>query len=342
MQKLLYAVVALIVLLIVVGLALPRTHSVQVSTEIDAHPATVFALLNDFRRHALWWTLQETDPDARIGYSGSERGVGATVTWNGALAGSGAQTIVESEPYTRVSLLLNPGEPGETRSQFDLSRGAGTTLVTQHFETDYGMNIVGRYFAGLLGSVIARDLASSLLNLKALAESLPTADFSELKIEHVDVLAREIAYLAVTARREPAALADAMSDAYFQVLKFIDAQKLSVAGAPLSILATFGGATLVFDAAIPVTGTTESTPGNGPTVKLRVMAAGPAIRVEHRGSYRTLATTHRKIAAYLAATGIERNGSAWESYESDAAKVAEDDLLTYVYYPIKPSRAPVR
>ena len=42
-----------------------------------------------------------------------------------------------------------------------------------------------------------------------------------------------------------------------------------------------------------------------------------------------------KIAAYLAALGIKRNGDAWESYVSDPTKVAEADLLTYVYYPIR-------
>ena len=46
-------------------------------------------------------------------------------------------------------------------------------------------------------------------------------------------------------------------------------------------------------------------------------------------------TTHRKVAAYLAAHGIERNGDSWESYVSDPAKVAENELLTYVYYPIR-------
>jgi hypothetical protein len=47
-QKLLYGVGAFIALLIVIGFALPRTHRTEASIEIDAHPATVFALLNDF------------------------------------------------------------------------------------------------------------------------------------------------------------------------------------------------------------------------------------------------------------------------------------------------------
>ena len=45
--------------------------------------------------------------------------------------------------------------------------------------------------------------------------------------------------------------------------------------------------------------------------------------------------THRKISAYLAAHGIERNGAAWESYVSDPGDVPEEQLITYVYYPIR-------
>ena len=80
MQKILYGVGALILLLILLGFALPRSHSVEVVQEIDAHPATIFALVNDFRRFSLWAPLTETDPNVRILYSGNPRGTGATMT----------------------------------------------------------------------------------------------------------------------------------------------------------------------------------------------------------------------------------------------------------------------
>lgn len=335
-QKLLYGVAATIALLIIIGIALPRTHHVEVSIEIDAHPATVFALLNDFRRYALWSPLVDTDPNVRILYSGNNRGVGATMTWDGTIVGSGTQTIVESEPFEHVGILMSPGEPGEARSRFDLVPGTGTTIVTWGFDADYGMNLVGRYFASMLGGVVARDYQSGLANLKELAESLPKADFSDIEIEHRVVEASVIAYLSTTSRPDPGAMSDAMSQAYFQILNFIDAQGLDVAGAPLSILRRFSGAELVFDAAIPVSGVTEVTPRDGAPVKLGRTFEGAVIRVKHVGSYRTLSATHRKISAYLAAHGIERNGAAWESYVSDPSNVPEKDLLTYVYYPIKP------
>ena len=335
MQKVLYGILASLVLIILIGFALPRSHSVEVSTEIDAHAATAFALVNDFRRFALWAPWADTDPNARFIYSGNSRGEGATVTWDGAIIGSGTQSITESRPYEYVGIVMNPGEAGEARSWFRLAPGTGTTIIHWGVEADYGMNIVGRYFGSMLGSVVARDYQSGLDNLKELAETLPSADFSDVEIEHIVVEPVEIAYLQTTSRPEPTAISEAMGQAYFEILTFIDEHGLQEAGAPLSITRAFSGSELVFDSAIPVRGVTDATPRDSSTVKLGMTYGGPVIRVRHIGSYRDLSATHRKIAAYLAALGIERNGAAWESYVSDPGKIAEKDLLTYVYYPIK-------
>ncbi len=335
MQKLIYGIGAFLALLIIIGFALPRTHQIEVNTEIDAHPATVFALVNDFRRFALWAPWADTDPNARFLYSGANRGEGAIVTWDGAIIGSGNQIITESRPYDYVGITINQGESGEARSWFRLTPGVGTTIITWGFEADYGMNIVGRYFASMLGGVVARDYQDGLAALEELAESLPGTDFSDVEIEHIVVEASDIALLSTTSRPEPAAISEALGTAYFQILTFIDDNDLSDAGAPLSITRSFSGSELSFDAAIPVRGLTDDTPRDGAGVTIGQTYAGPVIRVRHTGSYRQLTATHRKISAYLAALGIERNGAAWESYVSDPGKVAEADLLTYVYYPIR-------
>jgi len=334
-QKVLYGVLGSLILLVLIGFALPREHRIEVHQEIDAHPATVFALVNDFRRYTLWAPWADTDPNARFIYSGNSRGVGATVTWDGRILGTGTQTINESRPFEYVGIIMSPGEPGEAKSWFRLEPGVGTTIVHWGFEADYGMNIVGRYFASMLGSVVARDYEAGLTNLKELAESLPRADFSDIEIEHLVVEPMDIAYLPTTSRPEPAAISEAMGKAYFRILNFIDDHGLKDAGAPLSITRTFSGSTLIFDAAIPVRGVNDDTPRNDAGVRLGATYGGAVIRVRHVGSYRNLSATHRKIAAYLAALGIERNGDPWESYVSDPGNVPEQDLLTYVYYPIK-------
>ncbi len=334
MQKVLYGIAGLIVLLILVGLALPRHARVDVEKQIDVHPATVFALVNDFHRFSLWSPWVDSDPNARIVYSGPTRGVGATMTWDGAIIGTGTQVVTDSRPFEHVGMTLNPGEPGEARSWFDISGADGTSTVTWSFETDYGYNVVGRYFALILTGVVRRDYNLGLASLKDLAETMPRADFSDIEIEQIAVEATEIAYLPTMSVPEPAAISAAMGDAYFEILSFIDQHGLAEAGAPMSITRSFSGSELLFDAAIPVRGVSESTPRDGVTVRIGQTYAGNVIRVRHIGSYRTLGTSHRKIAAYLAALGIKRAGDAWESYVSDPTKVPESELLTYVYYPI--------
>ena len=187
MQKLIIGVGVLVVILLVAGLLLPAKSSFIVTTEIDAPRATVFALVNSVRRRELWSPVSATDPNARVTYSGPPRGPGATVAWEGAIIGSGTETIKESIPYERVASLINPGEPGEAHSWFMLTGETGRPTVQRGFEHPYGLNIVGRYFGLFVTGIIRRDYQNGLDNLKQVAESLPADDFSDLVIESMRV-----------------------------------------------------------------------------------------------------------------------------------------------------------
>ncbi|NIV18776.1 MAG: hypothetical protein GWN47_10335, partial [Woeseiaceae bacterium] len=259
----------------------------------------------------------------------------ATVTWDGHIIGQGRQTIIESTPWEHIAIQFEFTDQAPAMSTFTLSPADDRTRVVWRLEIDHGFNLGGRYLGLLQDSIIGPEQVMGLERLKELAESLPRADFSDIEIEQIVVESSTIAYLRTTSIPEAAAISEAMGDAYFAVLRFIDEQGLDDAGAPLSITRTFSGSELVFDAAIPVRGLTSSTPRSGETVKIGRTYEGPVIRVKHIGSYRTLGRTHDKIAAYLAALGIERNGDAWESYISDPTRTDESDLLTYVYYPIR-------
>ncbi len=335
MRILVFGVLAAIALLVGIGFAVPPSHRVVVSAEIDAPAATVFAQLNDFRRYSLWAIRLESDANARVTFYGNKTGAGAAMSWDGPIIGSGTMTILNSVPHERVDMRINAGEPGEASATFQLAPGVGTTILNWSFEVDYGMNIVGRYFAGLLGRVIARDNQRSLQSLAELAENLPPDDFGDLDVEHIEVPAEQIAYLRVTSSPQPGAIAETMRKAYLDILTFIDREGLREAGPPLAITRSYSGSTLTFDAGIPVLGVDASTTREGSEVQIAPTYSGSAIRVRHVGSYESLAATHRKINAYLTAHGIERNGAFWESYTSDPSLVPEPELQTLVYYPVK-------
>ncbi len=333
-KKFSYAVVGLLVLFFVCGMFLPATARVTRTIEIDAPPANVFALVNDFNRMRQWMPWMSTDPNALYTISGAKRGVGASLEWDGPVVGTGHQSIVESEAFNTVVNTLDLGDGAATRSIFELTRSATGTHTIWTFETGFGFNIAGRYFGLLLDGIVGTEYEQGLISLKQMAERLPPADYSDIEIEHATVEAIDIAYLPAQALPDAASISSALGSAYFEILNFVDKHNLQNAGSPLSIGSSFDGSNLMFDAAIPVRLVTANTPRNASGVQIGHTYAGDAIRVTHVGSYRTLGRTHDKISAYIAAIGLERNGPAWEVYVSDPTRVAEEALQTYVYYPI--------
>jgi len=333
LNKFVYTFGAVVAALALIALFLPSQTNVERVITIDASRATVFALLNDFHQVNKWSNFLEDDPNARMDYYGPRRGVGATFAWDGNIIGRGNQTISESIPFERVVMTLEFDDRGLATSVFDLSETDEGTILALTFNMDIGFDLVARYIGLIVGSVVGENYDEGLASLKSMAEGLPRADFSDVEIEHIVVEAMDIAYQPTSSAPEATAISDAMGKAYFNILGFIDENGLQEAGAPISISRAFSGSEIRFDAAIPIRGNTGE-PRSGGTVKIGRTYEGPVIRVKHIGSYRALGRTHDKIAAYLAALGIERYGDAWESYVGDPTRTEEAELLTFVYYPI--------
>ena len=333
-NKFVYSIGALILLFFAIGLFLPSRAIVERGVTIDASPATVFALLNDFHQVNKWSHWLDDDPNARLDYFGPRRGVGAIFAWDGNIIGKGRQTISESVPFERIVYDLNFDDQDSATNVYTLSESDEGTMIAWTFDMDFGFNLVDRYVGLIISGVIDENIEKGLASLKTLSEGLPKADFSDTEIEHIVVEATDIAFQTTSSVPEASAISDAMGKAYFNILGFIDENDLQEAGAPISISRAFSGSEILFDAAIPVRGLQGSEPRGSSSVKLGKTYEGPVIRAKHIGSYRSLGQTHDKIAAYLAALGIERNGDAWESYVSDPTKTQGEELLTFIYYPI--------
>lgn len=326
--------IGLVLLIVIIGLLLPARAVVERDAVVDANNATVFALLNDPRQLEKWAPKAADDPNSRVIFSGPRRGVDASVRWDGQIAGRGTETITESVLDERVASTKILEDGTRIDSLIDLSSVDDGTHVQWSIRREYGLNIPTRYFGLFFEKSAGLKLEQDLARLNELATALPRADFSDLEVEQIAVDAVDIAYRRMTSVPIAASISEAMGDAYFEILNFIDEHGLQEAGAPLSITRAFSGSNLVFDAAIPVHGVNSANGQVAGPVKIGETYAGEVIRVKHLGPYVTLGQTHDKISAYLAALGIKRNGDAWESYASDPSRTSASDLLTYVYYPI--------
>lgn len=332
-RKIAWAAGLLVLGILIVGVFLPSGATVQREALIDAPAATVYVLARQPNRIREWspWI----GPAADIGIEEDADGGAEAIRWQAGRLGDGKLSFVDTVPYERIVTDIEGADGRVLRSTLVLAGTAGGTRVEWTLAARFGANLAARY-AGLgFESGAGETLERALVELSTLAESLPRADWSEIGIERLVVEPVDIAYLTATSLPNAGAISEAMGEAYFEILGFMDRHGLEEAGPPLSISRRFSGAELVFDAAIPVRGVTPETPAAEGGIRLGQTWGGPVVRGRHVGSYGNLADTHEKIAAYLAVHGISRAGDAWEAYVTDPTRVPEARLMTEVYYPIE-------
>ncbi len=143
------------------------------STKVDAPPARVHALVNDFHQWTVWSPWEGVDPAMRRTYSGPDAGVGARYAWAGnRKAGAGSMTITSSAPE-RIGVELAFTKPWKTTNQVDF------LIVPAGSATDVTWRMTGEQkgLAALFGKIypmdklVGGDFERGLAQLKAAAEA---------------------------------------------------------------------------------------------------------------------------------------------------------------------------
>jgi effector-binding domain-containing protein len=339
-KKFLYAIVIIVLIFCSVGVFLPREVHIERNIQIDRPAAMIFVLLNGYSSFNTWSPWVERDPSASYVISGPASGVGARMTWSGdpRLTGSGQQEIIESTAPSLVRIRFQFENQGEAVMQYRLSELDDTTEVKWTFDTDVtkGQGLFGgimaRYFGLFFDRWLGSDYELGLANLKRLAESLPSADFSEMEVEIFDVEPRNILYVESVSSQAPGDIASSLADAYLELTTFITQHNLQMSAQPMAISRAWNESGYSFDAAIPVHSIDVLPEGN---VKIGTSPSGRVLRVIHRGAYDQMMPTYEKISAYMGAHGLEDAGVSWEQYISDPGNTPTEDLVTHIYFLLK-------
>ena len=337
LKRILIGLVAIFVILLVIGFLLPRTRHTERSVVIDAPACVVFSQVNGFKNFNDWSPWVAVMPDATYTFEGPDFGVGAKISWEVAEPESevGSQTIVASTPYERVDVELDLGPQGEAQSAFLLRDEDGGTRLTWTFDTDFGLDIPGRYWGIFLDRQLGPLYAQGLANLKRVAETLPKVDWSDIEIGLTTVPSTTIAYATGSSSNDPTEISASLAAAYGQVLGFVSTNGLQLAGQPLAITNYWDDRGFGFDAGIPVSGTPGRGAGPDSAVRMGETYGGRVVRAVHVGPYTELEKTYQKVEAFAAAHNVEANGRPWDVFVSDPGSVAEEELITEIYYPVK-------
>jgi hypothetical protein len=144
------------------------------STTIQADPARVHGLIDDFHRWTAWSPWEELDPDLQRTYTGPDSGVGAHYAWKGnRKAGEGSMEITGSAP-DRIEIELAFLKPMRNTQlvEFVLTPTNGGTDVTWRMNGQHeglAMNLLSKVVS--MDRLVGKDFEKGLARLKAAAEA---------------------------------------------------------------------------------------------------------------------------------------------------------------------------
>ena len=148
-------------------------YEVVRSATVDADPARVHDLVDDFHQWVAWSPWEGLDPALERTYTGPDRGVGAHYSWQGnRKAGQGTMEITGSTPE-QIDVALRFMRPFASTSAVTFEivpAGPDRTEVTWRMRGEQ----TGLW--GVLGKVvpmdrlIGKDFEKGLARLKAVAE----------------------------------------------------------------------------------------------------------------------------------------------------------------------------
>ena len=248
------------VLFIVVGFLLPSQRHVEHSVETNRNMSIVFDTISSFNRFTDWNVLPLRDPNMDIRISDPASGVGARLDYTSEEEGlgQGSWEIVDVVPGKSVSFAITDEERGQNkRTTYTLTptgRNNRNVRITQTYDVDYGMNLLGRYSGMYVSSGVGEAMKMSLQRLANMLAAVPNYDYNEFEVAPTVVDRPAVNLLVVTAavERNNDVVQRTMKN-NLQWIERVMKENNLVADGPLRIITNeFGAENYSFDVAQPV------------------------------------------------------------------------------------------
>lgn len=171
-KKILIGIAAIIVLVLVVALFMPREYSISRSVVINKPKAEVFDFVKHIKNQDSYSVWNMADPNKKQTFTGEDGTVGFKNYWNGNDdVGEGEQEITAIKEGERLDVDIRFKRPFESNMKAYTTTetvDANSTRVTNvcYGESGWPGNIMNPMMDGMIG----KDLQQNLDNMKALLE----------------------------------------------------------------------------------------------------------------------------------------------------------------------------
>ena len=254
-----------VALFLIIGFMLPSSRHFETSVETNRKMTIVYDTLNSVRRFDDWNPVVLRDPGMERKLAGPDQGVGARFEYSSDEkgVGDGSWEIVDSKEDQSVTYAIESDLRGENkRSTFILEptgRNDRNVKITQTYDVDYGMNLLGRYAGMYVGSNFGGDMKVSLSRLSNMLAAVPNFDYAELSKDDPTMApqmgerpAQTLLVVGAAVERNNDVVQRTMRNNMQWITKVMDANGLEPAGPVRIITNEFGSENYAFEVAQPV------------------------------------------------------------------------------------------
>lgn len=320
----------LVAAVLVTGLFLPSSLKLTETKTIKAEQEIVYGLVNDIKLWRSWSPWFEIDPAILIKFGNPSVGEGASFEWTSKhpKVGNGSMKITKSIPYEIISTEVNFGDNGGATGEFNFESVEGGTKVSWTFYTDFGSNVMARYFGLFFKNAISDDYRRGLFKLDSVAmithkSEARLGEIAVVKLGSTMALLIKDSCIADHVARKFAqndmALRQAVRDAGQELI-----------GRPFAIWYQWDNNNCVFELGMPIK---QAIMPKAPFTS-RSIGGSDALRVQYFGPYKQIGLAHEAADKWLDSAKISPAGPPIELYMSDPSITPEADLQTDVYYPL--------
>ncbi|HUS86749.1 MAG TPA: GyrI-like domain-containing protein [Bacteroidales bacterium] len=323
LKWILIAVLSLIVLVVVVGLVLPKEFKASSGTEINLPASHAFYAVATFSDRQSWDPWIELDPESEVSITTEPGYIGSTYSWNGETIGSGRMEV-DTTVFGKliISSIWFSRSAKPAKIMWTFNEKDGITKVTWTMEI-----VTANPFMKVMNAFMKKSLIESLdkglANLKKHLETngVRMSSLSEPVIKvysgFTGMVAEEVGSIND--------ISNILGNLYGAVMMVVSTQELQPAGVPFALYSDYDDAnsTVRVIAGIPV-----SEPGIAEgMVKPMTFKGFKAVTGTHSGPYVEFNYSYDILMSFLFENGYESTGDSWEFYYSDPQ--TEPDLAQW-------------
>jgi hypothetical protein len=336
MKKVLYVILALVVVYLVLCIAGPSSVTVQRSVSMNASVDAVKSQVSDYNLFAKWSPWQEKDPTMKSTVEGEAGKPGHKYSWEGNKdVGKGTMEISSISADTLAEKLNFDGK-GISDVYFIFKAEGAATNVT--WSMTMKVPFFGRgmmmFFKGKMDKMLGGDFEKGLEKLKGVAETASTASTSaaNYEIKEMDWTEERTYFGTKTNNLTMEKISPFFAENFPKIWGDLEKAKVTPASAPTCLCFKWDDATksgdfaavLAADKKAPVKGWEKYT-----------VPAGKVLKVEYFGAYDKVGAAHEAMGKYMKEKGLTQ-GLVLEEYVTDP--MSEKDTAkwqTNIYYTIK-------